>query len=190
MARRWSEIERDRARLRLVQNVLGGETSAETAARQLAPTSGLASKSTTGRVGAFARVLRDLSKLRATYNGKDDNRPGGAELKSLLQDIFGMPGRPKDLMIRPLTRIGDNGTIHGEAALIASDIRGAIGVSKLSCGDCADYALEKGRAIRGSHGMRFPGWEHPGTGRIPAFDLSDRQAANQYPTDSDSDGEG
>jgi len=164
-------------RLAWVQASLKGHVSPVQAAQQLEDTSGLRPRT------AERRLEKDLSKLRKTYEGHDSGRPGAQQLQSQLHAVF-------DQAVVPwydFTTLPASGVVHAESALLGANVPGHIGVSKLSCGDCADYADEQQRAndVRGTHGQRFPGWTHPGDGSVSR----DRAISNenQYPSDSDSD---
>jgi len=79
--------------------------------------------------------------------------------------------------------------VHAEAALIAAEIQGPIGISKLSCGDCYDFAKEQGRAsdLRGMHSNRFDTWTNPITGKTRTEKII--TDADHFPPDSDSEPE-
>lgn len=153
----------DQARLTLVRDVVIGNSSARSTARQMTGTSGLPHRG----ADAVERLANDLRKLRSTYQGRDDAR-GGAPLKQVLHNLFGTPEAPAPVRTADLTLNSLRGTIHAESALLAQKVQGRIGVSKLSCGDCYEYAAERGRRddLRGTHGEYFPGWRHPDTGAV------------------------
>ncbi|AKJ29252.1 hypothetical protein [Caldimonas brevitalea] len=177
----------DLARLKLVRDVVVGRTSSAETAAYLAPDSGLPRRSHHGNLGAQDRLAKDLRKLRSTYDGNDDER-GGARLKQALHNVFGTREEPKPINAVNLTMPpAGRGVVHGETALLAQSVPSPIGVSKLSCGDCDDYASEVGRNsdLRGTHGQRFPGWQHPTTGQVSHNRVI--TGAPQYANDSDSD---
>ncbi|WKB55792.1 hypothetical protein [Eleftheria terrae] len=177
----------DMARLKMVRDVVIGRTSSAQTAAVLAPTSGLPQRSHQGNMGATDRLAKDLRKLRSTYEGNDDER-GGARLNQALHNLFGTREAPKPINAVNMTMpTSGRGVIHGETALLAQNVPSPVGVSKLSCGDCDDYAAEVGRSndLRGSHGQRFPGWQHPTTRQVSRNRVI--TGASQYANDSDSD---
>lgn len=171
----------DTQRLQVLKDVVTGKLSSGDGAKFLAPNSGL------GKKGP-ERLREDLKKLRGTYKGDDDAK-GGAQLKTAMRSAFaGM-----QLYDGTVQNVHAEATVvsqraypdQGEAALDGV----AIGVSKLSCGDCFDHADAHAQTdqLRGTHAQRFPGWTNPDTGRrtsTRAFDPN----VNQYPSDSESNG--
>lgn len=184
----------DHERLTQVREVIAGPASAKTTAQALAATSGLPARQT-GQPSPTERLTTDLRKLRATHQGKDDSR-GGDVVKSMTQAIFAADASSPSVPIKHFTHnhnwVGTEGTVHAESALIAANIPGPIGVSKLSCGDCADYAQEKNRSadLRGSHHLRFKGWRHPDSGAISQVSAGQKQNTQQYADPSSSEVEG
>ncbi|HDR9512206.1 TPA: hypothetical protein QDC03_007473 [Burkholderia cepacia] len=179
----------DERRLILVRDIVISNKTPESVARELAGTSGLPNRRPLN-MDARNRLIRDLKKLRATYQGKYDGRPGAAELKEKLQVLFGTQENPKDPKIVSYTNNGTGrGVVHGETALVSANIEGAIGVSKLSCGDCFDYAVAKERNsnLRDTHGQRFPGWKNPDTQEVSRNKKI--TGTDQYPNDSESEAE-
>lgn len=170
----------DARRLDLIHGVLKGERNAGRAAQSLAPDSGL------GR-GAEDRLAADLRKLRGTYEGRDDQR-GGAELRRKLEQAFPPSTSGQGVNWVDKTMPVQRGAVHGEAALVAQGVPGHLGVSKLSCQDCFDYAEGLGRAdhLRGTHGQNFPGWTHP-TDLSQSTNRVIIPGTRQYASDSDSD---
>ena len=170
----------DAGRLDVVKDVMTGALKPDDAAAILAPHSGLPHRR------AHTRIKADLQKLQNTYDGRDNQRPGGAELQQQMHDVF----HPDGVLTvdHTMTASHRGAAVHAESALIAAGIPGEIGVSKLSCGDCADYATEHHRegSLRGTHGERFPNWEHPDTGVVPG-NLPSGENVRQHPSDSDSD---
>ncbi|KVN98500.1 hypothetical protein WJ69_34140 [Burkholderia ubonensis] len=80
----------DKARLRIVRDAVIGNSSVTDAAHVLVSTCGLrGGRIPDGQLGHLDRLIRDLDKLRASYEGKYDSRPGGAEFKNALHDFFG-----------------------------------------------------------------------------------------------------
>ncbi|MGU8077113.1 hypothetical protein [Burkholderia pyrrocinia] len=185
-----SQEKLDKERLKIVQDAIIGRKTPAAAAKELAPSSGLPYRPSEGHMKGVDRLTVDLQKLSDTYNGKNDSDPGARELGKNLRDLFGTKDAPNDPGINYYTK-GKNsrgGTVHGEAAVIAGGVTGPIGVSKLSCGDCFDYANNNGRGddLRGSHDERFPGWTDPGTNQ-KANNRPTNSRVQQHPEDSDSD---
>ncbi|WP_198346100.1 hypothetical protein [Burkholderia ubonensis] len=149
------------------------------------PRSRAADQERAARLGPRDRLARDLLKLKRTYDGLDSQRSEAmAQLSARLREVFEVS--PPSMV--DLTIPADRGAVHAESALVAHQVGGPIGVSKLSCGDCDDYAVGKGRKqdLRGTHGGRFPGWVHPdirssGTKPLKRVDV------DQYASDSSSD---
>ncbi|MCX2863559.1 hypothetical protein OOZ63_17140 [Paucibacter sp. PLA-PC-4] len=169
----------DAERLEVLRKTLKGEMTPHDAACRTAPSSGFKPKDR-----AQERLEKDYAKLRNTFRGVDDGKVGGKEFRAQLAQVFN--GNPVQYVDHTIAV--NRGAVHGESALLAESVPGLIGVSKLSCGDCSDYAVELKRSmdIRGTHGERFPGWQHPTSGQIePRARFT--STANQFPDDSDSE---
>lgn len=171
-----AQREADFDRLYSVAQVLRGRRSAARLARELAPTSGLPGDPRS----AERRLARDLRKLRRTYEGRDDARLGGRDLRRTLRDTFRTGASYSDQT--------EGQGIHAEAALLHQDVAGPLGVSKLSCHDCFQYGRRGRREtdLRGTHGLSFPGWTDPDVGSQSRDRVFDPRV-NQYPSDSESE---
>ncbi|WP_080423008.1 hypothetical protein [Burkholderia ubonensis] len=141
------------------------------------------------------RLMADANKLWKTYEGNDNDREGGAALHANLRAVIDHVGETGPLPLQDATipiqleNKNDKRSVHAEAALVHRQSEGAIGVSKLSCGDCDDYAATKSRQtdLRGTHGMYFPKWVNPDHTNESTGGGHFQPAAKQYASDSDSD---
>ncbi len=143
---------------------------------------------------AEERLMADARKLKQTYEGGDDQKSGGVALRERLHAVIDSvndtdPLPLEDKTIPVQVNKNDPRTIHAEAALVKHQSEGAIGVSKLSCGDCDDYAADHGRSgdLRGTHGMYFPKWVNPDDHGETTAGATFVPTANQYASDSESD---
>lgn len=175
------KLGNDAQRLGVIRQVVRGELKARHAVKTLGEDSPLNQR----------RLLRDLRKLRKSYNyeGTNDERLAA---RGMMRDAFGgEKTMVADFTDRRSFSYGGKrkkpAFVHAETALIHSGHGSKVGTSRRSCQDCFDFSLEKRPgALSDTHGKAYNGWVDPETQRVTQS-RGYQGRTNYHRVDSESD---
>jgi hypothetical protein len=168
-------------RVQIICSTLQGHISASDAAKSLAPKS--RSRDTD--------LVKDLRKLRDTYNGVDTSSP---ELQEKLRVCVA-----KGLQYENATRQNSKAVSHAEQDVVFYLMKDdsvhtydyTAGISKLCCKTCDEFLTQMGVTHRGTHGGIYPNVLDPQTGDGLPKDvyetMQDRGNVNPLPSPSASE---